>query len=164
MRISYWCSDVFSSDLLLLHYLAETVVLGFQPDLVSTFRILPNVYCDPVRGVPAFQFQRRPAMPLVLISHRRHDAALFADRPIIFLIRDPRDIMVSAYFHATRHKRRFGGTIGAFLRDRRHGLPALISYWNGWAKGLLRTQHLILSYRSEEHTSELQSIMRISYA
>src|SRR3546814_20038549 len=54
--------------------------------------------------------------------------------------------MVSAYFHATRHKRRFGGTIGAFLRDRRHGLPALVSYWNGWAKGLLQTQHLILSY------------------
>src|SRR3546814_2248758 len=87
--------------------------------------IRPNCDCDPVRGVPAFQFQRRPAMPLVLISHRRHDAALFADRPIIFLIRDPRDIMVSAYFHATRHKRRFGGTIGAFLRDRGHGLPAL---------------------------------------
>src|SRR3546814_9424585 len=27
---------------LLSHYLAETVGLGFQPDLVSTFRILPN--------------------------------------------------------------------------------------------------------------------------
>src|SRR3546814_5506418 len=99
-----------------------------------------------------------------------------------------------------------------------HGLTALIIYWNGWAKGLLWTQHLILSYegmlsqteksvaeilnfiglaintsalrnaiaaaqfdrmqeqeraqgipgheydRSEEHTSELQSLMRISYA
>src|SRR3546814_12904004 len=77
-------------------------------------------------------------MPLVLISHRRHDAALFADRPIIFLIRDPRDIMVSAYFHATRHNRRFGGTIGAFLRDRGHVLPALISSWNVWAKEIGR--------------------------
>src|SRR3546814_14685351 len=102
----------------------STVGLGFQPDLVSTFRILPNFDCDPVRGVPAFQFQRRPAMPLVLISHRRHDAALFADRPIIFLTRAPRYIMVSAYFHAPRHQRRFGVTIGAFLRDRGHGLPA----------------------------------------
>src|SRR3546814_14969570 len=93
-------------------------------------------------------------MPLVLISHRRHDAALFADRPIIFLIRDPRDIMVSAYFHATRHKRRFGGTIGAFLRDRRHGLPALISYWNGWAKGLLRTQPPFIVYEGVLRQSE----------
>src|SRR3546814_696322 len=42
---------------LLSHYLAETVGLGFQPDLVSTFRILPNFDCDPVRGVPAFHFQ-----------------------------------------------------------------------------------------------------------
>src|SRR3546814_10263492 len=131
---------------LLSHYLAETVGLGFQPDLVSTFRILPNFDCDPVRGVPAFQFQRRPAMPLVLISHRRHDAALFADRPIIFLIRDPRAIMVSAYFHATRHTRRFGGTIGAFLRDRRHGLPELIRHLNGWPKGRLRKQHLMCGY------------------
>src|SRR3546814_17263162 len=106
-------------------------------------------------------------MPLVLISHRRHDAALFADRPIIFLIRDPRDIMVSAYFHATRHKRRFGGTIGAFLRDRRHGLPALISYWNGWAKGLLRTQHLILSYegmlsQTETSAAELPNVIGLA--
>src|SRR3546814_9338715 len=31
---------------LLSHYLAETVGLGFQPDLVSTFRILPNFDCD----------------------------------------------------------------------------------------------------------------------
>src|SRR3546814_4449335 len=31
---------------LLSHYLAETVGLGFQPDLVSTFRILPNFDCE----------------------------------------------------------------------------------------------------------------------
>src|SRR3546814_13073365 len=93
-------------------------------------------------------------MPLVLISHRRHDAALFADRPIILLIRDPRDIMVSAYFHATRHKRRFGGTIGAFMRDRRHGLPALIRGWNGWANGPLRPQHLLLNCAGMFSTTE----------
>src|SRR3546814_1182778 len=54
--------------------------------------------------------------------------------------------------------------IGA-ARDQPHALPsqALIARLSWRRRGLTRLD-LILSTRSEEHTSELQSLMRISYA
>ena len=67
-------------------------------------------------------------------------------RPAILMIRDPRDVLVSAYFHATRHKHRFDGNIDAFIEDAIQGAPSLIDYLNGWASGLQRRRHHILSY------------------
>jgi alcohol sulfotransferase len=71
--------------------------------------------------------------------------ALFGHVPVIFLVRDPRDVMVSAYFHETRHKRRFNGTVSEFLASPL-GLSRMIDYLNGWAAGLARHPHLLLSY------------------
>lgn len=132
---------------LLSHYFVEMAGLELRPDLATTFQVLPNFDRDPVRGIPAFRFAaHRPGIPLLLVSHLPYDEALFQDRPVIFLVRDPRDIIVSAYFHATRHKHRFDGPVGAFFDDDSYGLPALIAYWNGWAKGLAGRGHIVLSY------------------
>jgi alcohol sulfotransferase len=65
---------------------------------------------------------------------------------MVFMVRDPRDVVVSAFFHATRQKRRFQGDIGDFLSNRTHGVPALVDYLNGWAVGLSRHPHFLLSY------------------
>lgn len=130
---------------LLSCYLAELGKLGFTPDLTTTFRVLPNFDRDPVRGVGAFAAQGT-GMPLIPVSHLPYRPRLFLDRPVVFLVRDPRDVMVSAYFHATRHKQTFSGTIATFLDDHEYGTPALIRFLNGWADGLANGRHLIVSY------------------
>lgn len=132
---------------LLSCYLAESASLGFEPDLTSTFRVLPNFDHDPVRGITAFVGRDRDLdLPLVLVSHLPYRKQLFLDRPALFLVRDPRDVIVSAYFHATRHKKSFSGDIASFLDEPRYGLGALISYLNGWADGLKDRRHHIISY------------------
>lgn len=130
---------------LLSCYFAETAHLGFEPDLTSTFSVLPNFDRDPVRGIAAFVGRRRH-LPLVLVSHLAFDKKLFQSRPIIFLVRDPRDVFVSAYFHATRHKHSFSGGIDTFMDDPTYGMPALINFLNGWAEGLAARRHIVLSY------------------
>lgn len=127
---------------LLSCYLAEVDELGFEPDLVTTFRVLPNFDRDPVRGVGAFV----GGTPLVLVSHLAYTPRLFGGRPILFLVRDPRDVIVSAYFHATRHKGVFTGDMDAFLDDPAYGLPSLLSFLNGWAAILSKRRHLVVSY------------------
>ena len=139
---------------LLSCYLAELADLGFEPDLTTTFRVLPNFDRDPVRGIGAVVGKPHP---LVLVSHLPYDRRLFGDRPVLFLIRDPRDVMVSAYFHATRHKHVFEGDIAQFLDNRHYGMPALMRYLNGWADGLAARPHLIVSY--EEMMNEIEGVV-----
>lgn len=131
---------------ILSNYLDLAGGLGVGVDLHSMFAVVPNFDFDPVRGVPAFRFTDRPGAPLVLVSHHRYRRLLFRGRPVIFMVRDPRDVMVSAYFHATRHKHRFAGDVPAFLRDPKQGLPDLVRYLNAWAAGLARHRNLVVSY------------------
>lgn len=129
-------------------YFDRVAGLGVSPDLATTFRILPNLDRDPLRGLPGFAYRDDPAVPLIAVTHRPYEPELLQDRPIIFLVRDPRDVMVSAYFHATRHKGRFDGTIKAFIADVDQGLPPFLRYLNGWADGLQRHRHHVVSYEA----------------
>ena len=129
----------------LSHYFAKMAALGFAPDLVTTFKVVPNFDLDRIRGLPAF-VGKKDGLPLIAVSHLRYEPDYFAGHPTLFLVRDPRDVMVSAYFHATRQKHRFDGDISTFLRDRHQGLASLIQYLNGWADGMADSPSITLSY------------------
>ena len=129
-------------------YFDRAASLGLNPDLTTTFRVLPNMDHDPVRGLPIFGYRGNPRIPLIAVTHRTYEPSFFRNAPVIFLVRDPRDVMVSAYFHATRHKHRFSGSLKAFLKDREQGLTALLHYLNGWALGLGAHPHLVVSYEA----------------
>jgi alcohol sulfotransferase len=149
---------------ILSNYLDLAGGLGVGVDLHSMFAVVPNFDFDPVRGVPAFRFaDRRPDVPLVLVSHHAYRRLLFRGQPVMFMVRDPRDVMVSAYFHATRHKHRFAGDMGAFLRDPKQGLPALMGYLNAWAEGLPRHRHLVLSYERLSADPEAATAEALSF-
>lgn len=146
----------------LSHYFARSLGLPIEPDLQNTFQLLPNFDRDPVRGLPAFRFHdRRPMLPLILVSHRTYNRLWFQDRPVIFLVRDPRDVVVSAYFHATRHKHRFSGTIGEFIEDEEQGLGSYIAYLNDWAAGLANSPSHVTSYErmSADPATELRRVI-----
>lgn len=139
-------------------YFDEVGGLGLSPDLTTTFRILPNLDRDPLRGLPGFAFTDNPAVPLIAVTHLPYDRDLFGNRPVIFLLRDPRDVVVSAYFHATRHKNRYHGTLKSFIGDPRQGLPALVGYLNEWAEHLDRHRHHVVSY--EAMSADLADVIR----
>jgi Sulfotransferase domain len=147
---------------LLSSYFARVADLNFEPDLRTTFRVLPNFDRDHSRGLPAFEGRRRGvSLPLIAVSHRAYDRGLFSDRPIVMLVRDPRDVCVSAYFHETRHKHRFSGDILTFIEDEKFGVPAIVEYHNGWAKGLPgHAQSLVVSYEAM-HRDTVSTIVEI---
>ena len=49
---------------------------------------------------------------------------------VIFLVRDPRDVVVSNYYEVAKRQRRFRGTLSAFVRDRWFGIDRLIHFCN----------------------------------
>lgn len=132
---------------ILSSYLSRAFDLKFTPDLHSMFRVMPNFDMDPARGLPAFGFARhQPRPPLVPVSHLPYSRSRFRSYPAVLMVRDPRDVMVSSYFHATRHKHRFRGEMTEFLGDPEQGVTSLTRYLNGWAAGLRSRRHVVVSY------------------
>jgi hypothetical protein len=56
------------------------------------------------------------------------DLDKFKDRKIIFLIRDPRDTVVSAYYDAQYRDRIYNGSISDFIRHNRFGIKKVLAF------------------------------------
>ena len=60
------------------------------------------------------------------------DKAAFAGSRVLLLVRDPRDVVVSCYFQATRRKARFSGDLGGFVRSDTHGIRKIVRFFTIW--------------------------------
>ncbi|WP_137389344.1 sulfotransferase domain-containing protein [Rhodoligotrophos defluvii] len=151
---------------ILANYFALMSGTATRIDLHTMFSFVPNFDFDPARGIPALNSEvGRGRVPLILATHTHHGNTVCWRRPIIFMVRDPRDLMVSAYFHATRQKRRFRGSISDFLQHPELGMPAFVRYLDGWAKSLARHPHLVVSYerlasKTEQSVAEVLGFVR----
>lgn len=68
---------------------------------------------------------------------------------VIFLHRDPRDTVVSGYFHSRFRLQNFSGELSDFLRDPRHGLDKVCKFNVGWMeRGMGRPNFLSVSYEA----------------
>ncbi|MEI6125980.1 MAG: sulfotransferase domain-containing protein [Pseudomonadota bacterium] len=61
------------------------------------------------------------------------DKKRYRSKKVIFLARDPRDVMVSYYFEMTKRKGLSFPDISTFIRDKAYGIDTLIAYMNIWA-------------------------------
>jgi len=72
---------------------------------------------------------------------------LWRNRNIILLVRDPRDILVSAFFHTRFRSRTFDDDISAFIRDPVVGLIKIMTAYRRWKDNeKLAKNFLCLSY------------------
>ncbi|OIO41874.1 hypothetical protein AUJ63_04970 [Candidatus Pacearchaeota archaeon CG1_02_35_32] len=62
------------------------------------------------------------------------DKIKYSKDSVIFLVRDPRDVIVSFYFHEHNRKKRYPGTISDFLFRKKGGFDSMIDYFNIWIK------------------------------
>jgi hypothetical protein len=58
--------------------------------------------------------------------------AEFRDKTVIVLVRDPRDVVVSQFFHSKNRTKNFTGDISEFLRHSIGSLDSLLTYYNIW--------------------------------
>jgi len=111
-----------------------------------------------------------PSIPNFLVDHggattQAHSDSVdvskvkYKDKKIILLARDPKDVVVSAYFHKSKRKKReFNASFSDFLRDDVGSLKTYLAFLNSWANTKDVTDRLIVRY--EEMHSEPVAVLR----
>lgn len=89
-------------------------------------------------------------------------AEWIGDKPVIFLHRDPRDVVVSGFFQAAKRRRSYEGNMSAFLRDPRYGLCKIVAFNDLWLAAVRdRNDVCVVSYEAL-HASVQDELHRIA--
>lgn len=90
-------------------------------------------YADPTRGIPWIFFTHDGA-GLTKPGAIAGSKAYYRGKPVLLLVRDPRDVVVSHYFQLSRRKGRppAMGDLDTFIRGPL-GIDRVIEFMNGWA-------------------------------
>lgn len=129
---------------MLAHILVTRYGLPVDLDLHTFFTVIPNDEGHPDRGWPAYRFGDK--IPCVAASHQAYDREIHGGRPVVFLLRDPRDVLVSFWLHQTRQFKRFSGDLSSFIRHEEYGIHFLLGYLQSWLDVTLAGRTLVMTY------------------
>lgn len=73
------------------------------------------------------------------------DKSDYRDKRIVFLVRDPRDVLVSLFYHKSFRSKKFSGSLDDYLKTPVGGLDSIVQFYNVWARSG-HTPLLIISY------------------
>ena len=144
---------------LLANYYNEINGYGLRIDFESMFRLFPNNDRDPHRGVRAFAHAADQRMPVLLFDHALA-SAIPLDSPVILIVREPLDALVSNYFQFRYRLLQYNGEIDAFVLEHRSGIHGLVAYLNSWAPRLTPGGSLSVSYEGM-HADMTRVCMRV---
>ena len=63
------------------------------------------------------------------------DKNVFMNKKVIFLARDPRDLIVSNYFQAKKRENAFNGDLSEFIKNPQYGIRKILNFYKIWASG-----------------------------
>lgn len=113
--------------------------------------------------VPRMRFSH-DAPYLTAAQHHDRDRSRYGKKDVIFLARDPRDVVVSSYHHhttraATIGDPRFEGPLVEFLTHPIFGIESIIAFMNAWAVSREIPRRFLL-VRYEDMADDLAAVLR----
>lgn len=86
------------------------------------------------------------------------DRKLFSGKKVVFLARDPRDMIVSLYAHRVHRDKDWSGPIDAFVTGREGGLPTALRYYQLWSEFLAAHDDAMVMRYEDLHADPVQAI------
>jgi len=113
-----------------------------------------------------------PALPDLSITHDDdpqckapheiiQDKTDYANQKVVFLVRNPHDLIVSNYFHATKRANRFSGDISEFIRTEKGGLKSYIKFLKIWFENKDVPEDFLLIRYEDIHDDTLGELSRL---
>lgn len=85
----------------------------------------------------------------------------YSNNRIIFLVRDPRDIIVSSYFQITKRDEKYDRTLPEFIRDERYGIKRVLKFYQIWGKNRKIPKDFLLIKYENMHKNILKELKRV---
>jgi hypothetical protein len=163
-RYIFWHSDIIILSFPKSGRTWLRVLMGnaLQEHLKCTNDLLPTL--------EAMATASYPSVPNFLVDHgiattqARSDIfdvskVKYKDKKVILLVRDPKDVVVSAYFHKSKLKKMaFNASFSDFLRDDVGSLKTYLAFLNSWTNTKDISGYLIIRY--EEMHSDPLAVLR----
>ena len=91
------------------------------------------------------------------------DKDFYKNRKCIFLHRDPRDVVVSAYFQATTRKNIYNSDLKSFIKNPYYGIEKIITFNKLWMNFAYQETFHIFSYERVHSNAEKELTKLIDY-
>jgi hypothetical protein len=91
----------------------------------------------------------------------RADKSRYQDKRIILLVRDIRDTLVSAYFHATRRDQLFKGSLSQFIRSQYFGARKILTFYRHWCINQTTPRDMLTLYYEDMHDHPAAVLTRV---
>jgi hypothetical protein len=83
--------------------------------------------------------------------------SFYKGKKVIFLTREPKDLIVSCYFQATNRINVFDGTISEFIKSDYFGIKKLKKFNDVWRKNLPNTSsHIVVNYEDLRKNTDFE--------
>lgn len=85
----------------------------------------------------------------------------YRGKRILFLARDPRDVVVSMYFERSRRERAYSKTLADFLHESKGSLDTIIAYYNVWHRARNVPRDFCMVRYEDLHANTAKELRRI---
>jgi len=92
------------------------------------------------------------------------DKKIYANKKVIFLVRDIKDVLVSYYYYVLKRDREFEGSISNFIRTEKYGVKKIVNFYNSWYESRnIPLEFMVLRYEDMMNNPEANLIKTINF-
>jgi hypothetical protein len=118
-------------------------------------------FADHDRSVPRILVTHDGIAPLVRAEELERDKRRYREKSVILLVRDPRDVVVSSYFHATKRDHTYAGSLADYVRDPRGGYETVLTFHAIWRDALHVPLRMLVVRYEDLTTSTAAELARV---
>src|SRR5690625_738019 len=118
-------------------------------------------YCRKVRGLPLILQHHDKGPEFQRVEELERDKSHYAKQKVIFLVRDPRDVTVAAYFQKTKRNINFAGSLKEYVYEPVGSIATNIEFYNIWARNRSVPKDVLLVAYEDVHADAVSELRRV---